>query len=260
MSTVETPRPATLPPLVEGQRLDQPTFHERYEAMPDGTRAELIAGVVHMPPMVGFEHAQVNFPVAYWLGCYLKATPGIRGGLNGSTILDARNEVQPDCSIYVLPEYGGQANQDGRMLEGAPELVVEIARASRSIDLGVKREEYRKAGVKDYIVVAIGPDEVFWYVLRGDAYVRLQPGADGLYRSETFPGLWLDPVALYTFDLVRLVAVVELGLASPERAAFLEELARRKHPDWIQATPASSRPASTLSAYRTAGLRESQAQ
>jgi hypothetical protein len=32
--------------LVEGQRLDQPTFHALYEAMPPGTRAELIDGVV----------------------------------------------------------------------------------------------------------------------------------------------------------------------------------------------------------------------
>ena len=34
MSTVDRPQPRVLPPLVAGQRLDQPTFHERYEAMP----------------------------------------------------------------------------------------------------------------------------------------------------------------------------------------------------------------------------------
>ena len=39
--------------LVEGQRLDQPTFHALYEAMPPGTRAELIDGVVYMPSPVG---------------------------------------------------------------------------------------------------------------------------------------------------------------------------------------------------------------
>jgi hypothetical protein len=33
--------------LVEGQRLDQPTFHALYEAMPPGIRAELIDGVLH---------------------------------------------------------------------------------------------------------------------------------------------------------------------------------------------------------------------
>ena len=37
--------------LVEGQRLDQPTFHALYEAMPPGTRAELIDGVVYMPAL-----------------------------------------------------------------------------------------------------------------------------------------------------------------------------------------------------------------
>ena len=34
MSTVERAKRTTLPPLEAGQRLDQPTFHERYEAMP----------------------------------------------------------------------------------------------------------------------------------------------------------------------------------------------------------------------------------
>ena len=34
--------------LVEDQRLDQPTFHSLYEAMPRH-RAELINGVVYMP-------------------------------------------------------------------------------------------------------------------------------------------------------------------------------------------------------------------
>ena len=47
-----------LPTLVEGQRLDQPTFHALYEAMPPGTRAELINGVVFMPNPVGLEHGR----------------------------------------------------------------------------------------------------------------------------------------------------------------------------------------------------------
>ena len=41
-----------LPPLVAGQHLDQPTFHERYEAMPPETWAELVGGVVYMPSPV----------------------------------------------------------------------------------------------------------------------------------------------------------------------------------------------------------------
>ena len=43
MSTAERTRPPkALPPLMAGERLDQPTFHARYEAMPEGTWAELV--------------------------------------------------------------------------------------------------------------------------------------------------------------------------------------------------------------------------
>jgi hypothetical protein len=37
-----------LPPLCNGDHLDQPTFHARYEAMPEHVRAELIGGIVYM--------------------------------------------------------------------------------------------------------------------------------------------------------------------------------------------------------------------
>jgi hypothetical protein len=36
--------------LVEGRRLDQPTFHALHTAMLPGTRAELIDGVVYRQP------------------------------------------------------------------------------------------------------------------------------------------------------------------------------------------------------------------
>ena len=33
MSTVEPPEPRVLPPLIDGEGMDQVTFHERYAAM-----------------------------------------------------------------------------------------------------------------------------------------------------------------------------------------------------------------------------------
>ena len=68
MSTVERPKASTLPPLVAGQRLDQPTFHERYEAMPPETRAELVGGVVYMPSPMRNEHGGTDETVSCWLG------------------------------------------------------------------------------------------------------------------------------------------------------------------------------------------------
>ena len=72
--------PVADPPctLVEGQWLDQSTFHALYEAMPPGTRAELINGVVLMPSPVGPPHGRANLPTLMWLGFYQEEHPGCR--------------------------------------------------------------------------------------------------------------------------------------------------------------------------------------
>jgi hypothetical protein len=53
-----------IPPLEVGDHLDQPTFHECYQAMPPAFRAELIGGVVLVPAPLsqghGFYHALVR--------------------------------------------------------------------------------------------------------------------------------------------------------------------------------------------------------
>ena len=61
---------------------------------------------------------------------------------------------------------------------------------------------------------------VDWFVLREGRYEPLAPGADGLLRSEVFPGLWLDPAALMRGDLATVLAVVQQGVGSPEHADF----------------------------------------
>ncbi|MBV8318370.1 MAG: hypothetical protein JOZ53_25795, partial [Planctomycetaceae bacterium] len=50
-------------------------------------------------------------------------------------------------------------------------------------------------------------------------------GADSLYRSEVFPGLWLDPAALMAGDRVGLRVALHQGLATAEHAAFVARLA-----------------------------------
>src|SRR5437879_5492608 len=124
--------------LVEGDHLDQPEFHRRYEAMPPGCRAELIDGVVYMPSPVGQDHSRVQFSTISSLSRYIEQTPGIEGLDNATVILGRRSEPQPDVSLIILPEYGGQTTIEDGYVHGAPELIVEIAKASRYIDLGPK--------------------------------------------------------------------------------------------------------------------------
>lgn len=220
MSTVDRPGPKTLPPLVAGQRLDRATFHERYEAMPPRTRAELIDGVVYMPSPVSVQHVRKNDGAFIVLVHYERFTPGVEAMGSATTILDENNEVQPDAMLRILPERGGQTRLEGKYLGGAPELVVEVAQSTRSTDLGPKLRAYEKAGVREYLVAVAEPDDVFWHVRREEKFVRVPPGADGLFRSEAFPGLWLDPQKLLARDLNGLIAILERGLATPDHAAF----------------------------------------
>ncbi|MFO0953734.1 MAG: Uma2 family endonuclease [Isosphaeraceae bacterium] len=222
------PKAEPLPPLVAGQRLDQPTFHARYEAMPPGTWAELIDGVVFMPSPVGPSHGRSHVAALVWLACYAESTPGVEVLDNTSTVLGPRSEPQPDAQLRILSECGGRTSADEKVVRGAPELVVEVSHSTRYTDLGPKLDDYERAGVLEYVVRALEPDEVVWYVLQEGRLVRVSPDADGLYRSRSFPGLWLDPSALVSRDTRRLREAVDRGVAAPEHAAFVARLAAAK--------------------------------
>jgi hypothetical protein len=223
MSSAKQPPRVTTPALVEGQRLDQPEFHRRYEAMPPGTRAELIDGVVYMPSPVSHGHGRSTTSVVAWLKLYESRTRGVEVLGGATTVLGRKSE--PDASLRILTELGGQSVIRRGFVHGAPELVAEVAKATRYIDLGPKLKDYERAGVLEYVVRALDPDEVMWYVLRKRRLVESRVGADGWYRSEVFPGLWLDPRALLANDFGAMVAALEQGLASPQHAAFVARLA-----------------------------------
>jgi len=228
MSTVERSKTSTLTPLVAGQRLDQPTFHERYEAMPPDTRAELVGGVVYMPSPMRRDHGGTSRIIAGWLSYYQLYTPGVDGADGSTAKLDRKGEPQPDSDLRIPAELGGQSNVDANgYLVGAPELVVEISRSSRDYDLGAKKADYERAGVREYVVVELDPNRIHWFIRRGEQFEELPAGPDGVFRSEIFPGLWLDPQALFSEDRRRLIDVHE-GLATPQHAAFVARLAEAR--------------------------------
>ena len=222
---MSTAQPPALKPLIAGQRLDRAEFHERYLATPPGFRAELIGGIVVVPSPVGNRHEEVHRGAVLWTVFYEARTPGITGGLEGSTALDDVAEVQPDTCLRIKPEHGGRTRKLGDVIGGCPELVIEVASSSRAIDLGPKLLDYERAGALEYVVLAVNPDEVYWHVREGDRLVRVPADPDGIYRSRIFRGLWLDPAALFAYDLPAIIATVDRGLASPEHAEFVARLA-----------------------------------
>ena len=184
MSTVDRPERRVLPPLVDGERLDRATFHERYAAMPPETRAELIGGIVYMGSPLGNQHGERDGDACEWLSHYKRFTPGVRRSLNATTQFDDYAEPQPDSQLRIDEASGGQSRIVDGYIVGAPELVVEVAHTTRKKDLGPKKADYERAGVLEYVFVGIDPDEVRWVVRRGDRLAQIQPGEDGLYRSE----------------------------------------------------------------------------
>ncbi len=200
-------------------------FLALYEQTAPDVKAELIGGVVHMGSPVGSRHGEVSALVAYWLSHYRLDTPGLAASGEATTVLDDEGVPQPDALLRILPAYGGRVRLVGKLLGGAPELVVEVADTSRPVDLGSKRLDYERAGVHEYIVVALDPDEVFWHVRRGNHLERVAPDPDGLYRSQAFLGLWLDPQALLDDNGRGLLATIDRGLATAEHADFAARLA-----------------------------------
>jgi Uma2 family endonuclease len=216
-----TKAPPGIPLLRQGDHLTWPEFERRYDAMPELKKAELIEGVVYMTSPLSYDPAEPHFNLIGWLIFYRMATPGIRGGDNGTIRLDDRNAPQPDAFLCIQPAHGGQSDLDEkRYIAGAPELVAEVAVSSVSIDLHDKKRVYEKHGVCEYMVWRVEDEAVDWFVLRGGQYTSLVLGSDGVIRSECFPGLWLDPAALIGHDLAAVLQTLQMGIASPEHAAF----------------------------------------
>ncbi|MGH9756067.1 MAG: Uma2 family endonuclease, partial [Blastocatellia bacterium] len=55
-----------------------------------------------------------------------------------------------------------------------------------------------------------------WFILEAGQYVSLSPDEDGVIRSRTFPGLWLDVEALLQDDMEKVLTVLKQGLTSSE--------------------------------------------
>jgi hypothetical protein len=217
------------PPLYNGDRLTQREFHRRYEAYPKDVKFELIGGTVYMASPLGRQHGIYHPELSVVFLLYKAATPGVELLDNATTILGDESEPQPDLTLRVLPEWGGQSRTTkDNYVKGPPEALAEIAHSSKALDLHQKRDDYERAGVLEYIVWCVAEKELRWFNFKTDQ--EIQPDAMGIYRSRVFPGLWIDSRALAEHDSARLIEVAQQGIASAEHAAFVKKLtaARRK--------------------------------
>lgn len=218
--------PFKVPPLENGDRLNRYEFERRYAAMPKLKKAELIEGVVYMPAALRFRsHGQPHGNIMTWLGTYAALTSGVALGDTPTVRLDLDNAPQPDAVLLIESQCGGQTRlSDDDYIEGAPELVVEIAASSATIDLGDKKRAYRRNGVQEYIVWQVFDQRLDWFALQNGEYVQLPVEEDSVIRSVRFPGLWLAVNELLAGNMAQVLTVLQAGLATEEHAAFVKEL------------------------------------
>jgi Uma2 family endonuclease len=215
--------PSAIPPLENGDRLSRAEFERRYKADPEIKKAELIEGVVYVAsPVRVRRHGIPHSDIISWLGWYRAATRGVYVADNSTLQLDLDNEPQPDVAIWIE---GGNAYINAEdYLEGAPELIVEVAGSSASIDLGDKLTTYRRNGVQEYLVLLTHEREVRWFSWRTGEAEEILPDEGGILRSLVLPGLQLHPGLFWQGDMAGVLDVLQQGLATAEHAAFVQRL------------------------------------
>jgi Uma2 family endonuclease len=216
--------PLTILPLENGDKLTRKEFERRYHAMANLKKAELIEGVVYVAsPVRAKNHGKPHSQIMTWLGTYEIAIPGIEVLDNSTVHLDADNEPQPDALLRI--ETGGQSRiTEDDYVEGAPELIVEIAASTASYDLHEKLKVYRRNQVQEYLVWRVYDSQFDWFKLNEGEYIQAEANSDGIICSQVFPGLWLNKEALLSGDLAKVLVVLQHGLATKDHQDFVQKL------------------------------------
>ncbi len=198
--------------LESGDRLSRAEFHRRYCLRTDLKRAELVQGVVYVPSPTRFTvHDSQQGDITLWLATYAMRVPGVRRGLSATIFLSEDSEVQPDAFLFRVPPPDRDAARitDDDYIEGAPQLVVEVAASSASYDLHDKLRAYEQAGTQEYIVWRTLDEAVDWFRLQDGKYQRIEPDERGVIESAAFPGLRLHVAKLLAGDMPGVLAELE---------------------------------------------------
>jgi len=103
---------------------------------------------------------------------------------------------------------------------------VEVAASSASYDLHVKREVYRRNGVREYVVWRVYDRQVDWFRLENGQYVPVPADAAGMIHSRTFPGLRLAVPALLSGDLAHVLVELQQGPGVSRAPGFCRGIGR----------------------------------
>ena len=187
--------PSTLPPLVRGEWIPM-TWEEFLAWAPSEGQAEWVDGEGIAYVSNSMPHVRVVRFLGALLDLFVRVFAlGEVFSENALLRLPSRPSGRmPD--VFVVDRDALDRVRD-QWFEGPALLAVEvISEESVERDLREKRDEYERAGIREYVILDARPGRQDFTYLRLDAEGRYQPVApdeQGRFHSEVLPGVWLDP-------------------------------------------------------------------
>lgn len=180
---------ATLKPQT-GIRLTKEEFLELPDTE-DRRKMELDGGELYIMPQPRrihqFWHAQLFWHIENYIRTSDEPPAEVFVDFVVGLSLENRTLLAPDLCVVLRERLESVGD---RMVEGAPDIAVEILSSDRRRDLVRKRQLYAEAGVSEYWIFDPVNDAATLLDLRGDEYVeRAVLGADGVVTTVPLPGL-----------------------------------------------------------------------
>ena len=175
-----------------GMRVSVAEFLELELPEPDHKlKMELDDGVLYIMPRPRLRHQSAQNELIYFFRSHFRAFAEPPGEVYADFVLALPAELPrlfvPDLSIVLR---GSEAVVSDRMIEGAPDIVIEILSTDRNRDLVRKRQVYTEAGIPEYWIFDWLNDRALQLELRAGQYVeRAVLTADDTLTTPFLPGL-----------------------------------------------------------------------
>ena len=175
-----------------GMRVSVAEFLELELPEPDRKlKMELDDGVLYIMPRPRLRHQSAQLTLAYHLESHFRGFAEPPGEVFLDVVVALPAELPrlfaPDLSIVLR---GSGAALGDRMIEGAPDMVIEILSTDRNRDLVRKRQVYEVAGVREYWILDELNRTALQLELRDGQYAeRATLTVDDTLTTPRLPGL-----------------------------------------------------------------------
>ena len=175
-----------------GMRVSVAEFLELELPEPDDKRKmELDDGALYIMPRPRPDHQFVQRRFCHHFDNYFDSFADPPGEVHHDVVLALPAELPrlfvPDLAIILR---SGRAAVGNRMLEGAPDIVIEVLSTDRNRDLVRKRQAYAEAGIPEYWICDRRDDTVRQLELQDGRYVeRARLTVGDTLTTPLLPGL-----------------------------------------------------------------------